>query len=46
MSAPAAGGRPRCTFVFRSQVYVPDPAAVGQYIASAAEELAAADVCC
>ena len=41
MSAPAAGGRPRCTFVFLSQVYVPDPAAVGQYIASAAEELVA-----
>ncbi|MEO5579571.1 MAG: glycosyltransferase family 4 protein [Gemmatimonadaceae bacterium] len=28
------------TFVFLSQVYVPDPAAVGQHIADAAEELA------
>ena len=31
-------GRPR-TFVFLSQVYVPDPAAVGQHLADAAEEL-------
>lgn len=28
------------TFVFLSQVYVPDPAAVGQHLADAAEELA------
>ncbi|MDO8502311.1 MAG: glycosyltransferase family 4 protein [Gemmatimonadaceae bacterium] len=32
-------GKPR-TFVFISQVYVPDPAAVGQHLADAAEELA------
>jgi len=31
-------GQPR-TFVFLSQVYVPDPAAVGQHLADAAEEL-------
>jgi len=31
-------GRPR-TFVFLSQVYIPDPAAVGQHLADAAEEL-------
>ena len=31
-------GSPR-TFVFLSQVYVPDPAAVGQHLADAAEEL-------
>ncbi|MEO8192560.1 MAG: glycosyltransferase family 4 protein [Gemmatimonadales bacterium] len=30
----------RKTFVFISQVYVPDPAAVGQHLADAAEELA------
>lgn len=30
----------RRTFVFISQVYVPDPAAVGQHLADAAEELA------
>jgi hypothetical protein len=29
------------TFLFVSQVYVPDPAAVGQHLADAAEELAA-----
>ncbi len=33
----SAGGR---KFVFISQVYVPDPAAVGQHVADAAEELA------
>ncbi|MEO5590695.1 MAG: glycosyltransferase family 4 protein [Gemmatimonadaceae bacterium] len=31
----------RKTFVFITQVYVPDPAAVGQHLADAAEELAA-----
>jgi len=30
----------RLTFIFLSQVYVPDPAAVGQHLADAAEELA------
>jgi colanic acid biosynthesis glycosyl transferase WcaI len=29
----------RCTFVFLTQVYPPDPAAVGQHLADAAEEL-------
>ncbi|MEO5903043.1 MAG: glycosyltransferase family 4 protein [Gemmatimonadaceae bacterium] len=33
-------GSPK-TFLFVSQVYVPDPAAVGQHLADAAEELAA-----
>jgi len=35
-------GNPR-TFVFLSQVYVPDPAAVGQHLADAAEELVRRD---
>lgn len=34
---PAPSGR---TFLFLSQVYLPDPAAVGQYLAEAASELA------
>jgi glycosyltransferase involved in cell wall biosynthesis len=32
--------RKQKTFVFLSQVYIPDPAAVGQHLADAAEELA------
>jgi hypothetical protein len=34
--------RKQKTFVFLSQVYVPDPAAVGQHLADVAEELARA----
>jgi colanic acid biosynthesis glycosyl transferase WcaI len=38
--ASVADGGDRRTFLFVSQVYVPDPAAVGQYMADAAVELA------